>query len=361
MIIRTISFTRQGSLLAAELKKKLHSNKIELWEKYGDNGKQKSLYQWTKEAFGKKEAILFIGACGIAVRAVSPFVSDKLIDSPVLVADEEGRFVIPILSGHVGGANELARELADTIGAVPVITTATDIRHNFAVDIFAVKNHLTIINKNGIAAVSAKILAGVQVTVSVEGLLAFDREIDITEKTTGVLKQENLPKELKLVEYPPKQPTDIIITTQKEQLSRGVLQLKPKEYVLGIGCKRNKSYEEISQFISVHLDSLGITEQDVCIIASIDLKKKEEGILQWKDFFRIPYQTYTEQELNQIKGSFNASEFVKNTVGVDNVCERAAIAACGKNGILVLSKQMKDGITLAVAKRKWTVQWEGQV
>lgn len=99
----------------------------------------------------EKKALIFIGACGIAVRAIASSVNNKLKDSPVIVIDELGKFVIPILSGHVGGANELTVLLAAMMNATPVITTATDINNKFAVDVFAKKCRLAIVNKDGIA------------------------------------------------------------------------------------------------------------------------------------------------------------------------------------------------------------------
>ena len=126
-----------------------------------------SIFQWAGCRMEQKNAILFIGACGIAVRTIAPFVTDKLHDSPVLVMDERGKYIIPILSGHIGGANELALLISVKTGAEPVITTATDINNRFAIDVFAGKNNLTILNKDGIKKVSAKVLAGHKITISI--------------------------------------------------------------------------------------------------------------------------------------------------------------------------------------------------
>ena len=135
---------------------------------------QESVSAWAGEQMAAHHALIFIGACGIAVRAIAPWIMDKLHDSPVLVVDEMGKYVIPLLSGHVGGANELAVRLAGALGAVPVITTATDLHDSFAVDIFAKRNDLRICNREGIAKVSAKVLAGEEITMSVQtGHLAF--------------------------------------------------------------------------------------------------------------------------------------------------------------------------------------------
>lgn len=107
--------------------------------------------------------MLFVGAAGIAVRAIAPLVKDKLTDPAVLVMDEAGQFVIPILSGHVGGANELARLIAGLCQAVPVITTATDVNRVFAVDVFAAKNSLIIADREAARHVAMDLLEGREV------------------------------------------------------------------------------------------------------------------------------------------------------------------------------------------------------
>ena len=121
-----------------------------------------------KDCFELHLPIIFIGATGIAVRSIAPFVKDKLTDSPVIVIDELGQFVIPLLSGHVGGANALAQEISQAIGATPVITTATDINKVFAVDVFAEKNGLRLLDKSKIKTVSSKILKGETIIIKSE-------------------------------------------------------------------------------------------------------------------------------------------------------------------------------------------------
>lgn len=145
MKIAIASFTRNGCAwnrkLCAALKK--HSCEGYALEKYGKEAGipaiAPSLPAWTERMFQKMDAILFIGACGIAVRSIAPYVKSKKTDPAVLCMDEQGKFVISLLSGHIGGANELTEEVAAVTGAVPVITTATDVNHKFAVDVFAVK------------------------------------------------------------------------------------------------------------------------------------------------------------------------------------------------------------------------------
>ena len=121
---------------------------------------KENLTQWSGRQFSEKNAMIFIGAAGIAVRAAAPWIRDKFADPPVIVIDETARFVIPLLSGHVGGANELACELAAFLGAVPVITTATDRNGLFAVDLFAAGNGLVLTDRKMAREISARILEG---------------------------------------------------------------------------------------------------------------------------------------------------------------------------------------------------------
>ena len=138
--------------------------------------------------------------------------------------------MIPILSGHVGGANELAVSLAEKIGAKPVITTATDIHNQFAIDMFAKKNGLTIVNKDGIAKVSSKVLSGKHITMSIE--------------QGHFEKNGKLPREIELVEYPPLQKVDVVISSENKEFDTMLL-LGPKEYAGGIGCKKGKEADKI--------------------------------------------------------------------------------------------------------------------
>lgn len=370
---------------------------------------EQPLTEWTGEQMKKRRSLLFIGACGIAVRAIAPFLTDKLNDVPVLVMDEQGRFVIPVLAGHVGGANELAVSLAERMGSTPVITTATDLNHCFAVDLFARRNALHIVNKDGIAKVSSRILAGEEVTMAVEE--GHFREEAQTLRGRRVSRKTNIPDGIRLVSCIPEFHTDIpIVMTEViedipavsaestedapavsaesttdapvafTELSAEIpditeapvdvlvapasygkgrlLTLRPKEYVIGIGCKRGKAAEQIDHFVHRVLKESGISMEQVAAFASVDRKKDEEGILWMSSHYGIPFVTYSAEELQQVEGTFHASEFVKSQVGVDNVCERAALRFSGPDGILITGKQAEDGITAAIVKRRWSVSFD---
>ena len=315
---------------------------------------EQSLTEWTGGELKKRRSLLFIGACGIAVRAIAPFLTDKLNDMPVLVMDEQGRFVIPILAGHVGGANELALSLAERMGSTPVITTATDLNHCFAVDLFARRNALHIVNKDGIAKVSSRILAGEEVTMAVEEGHLREEEAQTLRGRRGSRKT-NIPDGIRLVST--EAPVDVLVAPASYGQGR-LLTLRPKEYVIGIGCKRGKAAEQIDQFVHRVLKESGISMEQVAAFASIDRKKDEKGILWMSSHYGIPFVTYSAEELQQVEGNFHASEFVKSQVGVDNVCERAALRFSGMGGTLITEKQAEDGITAAIAKRRWSVSFD---
>lgn len=276
------------------------------------------------EAFANSEALVFIGAAGIAVRAIAPFVRDKLKDPPVIVMDENGEYVIPVLSGHVGGANSLAAEIAGLTGAHPVITTATDVSSAFSVDLFAKENGLRISNREGIARVSSSALEGKPVTICIK-------------------------------DYPPAEAVDVLITddVQAKGLEDSAkIVLCPKRYAIGMGCRRGKSYEELRAFAEEVLRANDIDVDEAGCIATIDVKKDEEGLKRLSQAWRMPMITFEAGLLSKAEGEFGHSDTVLEKVGVDNVCERAAVLAAGAESRIIIKKTARDGMTIAVAERK---------
>ena len=380
MKLAIISFTENGIKLSQTVAKSLSGSKVMLYTKCSRYTAEdlkvqrvkESLQVWTAQRMAEGDALLFIGACGIAVRAIAPNLTDKLYDVPVLVMDEEGQYVIPILSGHVGGANELARELAGLMNACPVITTATDVQKKFAVDLFAKRNHLEIMNKDGIAKVSAKALAGRQLTIAVraQNIECYHPkfcevcEEDFTEAENQLLREASMHKQnqeacgveqpLRLVPYVKDQQIDIVVSEMPDN-KNALIWLRPRRYVVGMGCRKNKDTEELLAFYQETLEQAMVEPGEVYALASIDKKKDEPGLLAISERMRIPFFTYTAEELNRVGVCVHSSEFVKAQVGVDNVCERAAFAGCGVSGWLIYEKHAFDGMTIAIAERNWSV------
>lgn len=361
MTISIISFTEGGQRLSVKLRKRLaetagqgasERERVFLYTRCSVSLEEirqvPDLQAWVGEQFASHRALVFIGASGIAVRSIAPFVRDKLTDSPVLVLDEGGAYVIPLLSGHVGGANRLAEKLAACLGAVPVLTTATDVNHRFAADVFAAEHGFSVQNREGIREVSSRILKGESVTVAAEGMDAGQCE-SLLARLCG-----ELPAELVPVDGETEEPVGIYIAEQPRGRGReALLWLKPRKYVLGMGCKRGKTAEELSRFVEAELFKCGISAEEICALASIDRKRDEEGLVELADRLRVPFLIYSKKQLAGAEGAFQGSAFVASQVGVDNVCERAARVCAGGEAQMVLGKTARDGMTLAVAERDW--------
>lgn len=277
-----------------------------------------SLGDWCADRFAAGDCIVFVGAAGIAVRAVSGCLKDKLSDPPVIVIDDGGSYVIPILSGHAGGGDKIAATLASLIGAQPVITTSTDVNAAFSADVFAVENRLNIFNRDGIKKVSSKALEGKPITLSVK-------------------------------DYPPSEPADIIIADETDR--EYSLLLSPRKYVLGIGMKKGTKAEAIDGFVREVLGGMDLTTDDIYAVCTIDIKENEPGLKAFCSEYSLPLITFDAALLNKAPGEYAPSEFVLETTGTDNVCERAAMLGsdCGE---IILHKTRGDGITCAVALRR---------
>lgn len=323
-LVTIFSFTQNGHQLA----RKIGSYESQ-WEHRWEF-KNEKLKGQVEEAFQNSACLIFVGAVGIATRAIAPFIKSKDVDPAVLVVDELGTYVIPILSGHLGGANLYAKELADKIGALPVITTATDLNQVVAVDNWAKKEGLLIRNVDYIKYVSSSLLKGKKVGYESEILLEFPTEY-IDKKNTEV---------------------GILVADEFRQVFTHTLWLTPKPYILGIGCRKDIEFHKLEQTIIQYLIEQNIDLSLICGMASIDLKAKEKAILQMSCTYKIPFYTYSTEQLSQIPGTFTPSKFVKSVTGVDNVCERSAMAL-SHDGILIKKKVALDGITIAVAKRQW--------
>ena len=335
MRVRILSFTQRGEETAKRLALATNSR--------AERCRSGGLSEWTKEAFSEADAILFVGAAGIAVRAIAPYLKSKLTDPAVLVIDEQGSYMIPVLSGHIGGANQLAGELAAAIGAEAVITTATDRNGLFAVDSWAVREKCRILNPERIKAVSGKLLSGEEV--------CFYSEYGIEGRQAEGLRQGSLDE------------ADFVLTIHKQEKAEGRAPLLcvPKILTLGVGCRRGKSMEEIEEAFMTLMQEHGLYEAAVGKVCSIDLKKDEPGLLAFCRKRGWILETFSAEELRQIEGSFSASAFVKETVGVDNVCERSALLGAGGEegrGSLLCKKKAGNGITLALGQMDYHPKWE---
>lgn len=329
MNVQLIAFSDKGMNLAERLAVALKGEAVRC-------GKPPFLAQWTEEHFASADALIFVGAAGIAVRAIAPHIKSKTTDPAVLVLEEHGNFVIPILSGHIGGANDLARKVGGLLSAVPVITTATDVNGLFPVDQWARHQGMRVANPGRIVEVSGKLLAGQTIRINSQWPITG-------EAPEGVVYTADAPWDVFVSPAPP---------------AGDALHLVPRVATLGVGCKKDTPAEKIREAFAAFCERYHISPLCIKKVCSIDLKADEPGLVEFCKGLDLPFETYPADQLEKAKGQFTPSEFVKDVTGVDNVCERSAVI--GSSGRLVCKKFAADGVTMALAAETFTPDWKWQ-
>lgn len=338
MNISIISFTDRGRAVSKKIAKARTSDEIRQYAKADGFLAYDNVKQFAQTAMQQSDALIFIGAAGIAVRACAPFLQGKDKDPAVVVIDENAKFVISLLSGHIGGANRLTAQLAELLQAIPVITTATDGRGVFAADTWAVEHGCIVKNKEQIKYISGAILRGEKIGLQTEYPII------------GTLPEQIQPCR--------DAQNGIVVSTRKqtEQKFIHTLHLIPRIVHIGVGCKRNTPPERLQAWVDTQLDALQLDAWSVADISSIDLKRDEQAVLQLAEHYNVPVFFYHAQELEAVKGDFPPSAFVRKTTGTDNVCQRSA-AKASKNGRCLLKKTAQDGMTLSIYEENWSAEF----
>lgn len=367
-----------------------------------------SLSDWVETQFVSCDLLVFVGACGIAVRKIAPFIKDKKSDPAVLVVDDMGGNVISLLSGHIGNANAWTCLVADGIGANPVITTASDCHGKIAIDMFAVNNGLVITDFTLAKDIESALLDGEKIRLIIdedcavklagdvpEEFINIENEISENSRETDNSCKNILEKdEIEKNKYKPEKSEirKIIFKKEENEANRTVstksminqianetnkftirigikdsysdlheendeLMLVPRNIVVGVGCRRGKEKQEIVNMIRKFLRLNNISEKAIFAIASIDLKKDEEGLILAAEEFNAKTRFFSADELGKVESVSESSEFVKKITGVDNVCERAAILG-SDFGRLICTKYKEDGVTVAAAIMERSISFE---
>ncbi|MGI5976626.1 MAG: cobalt-precorrin 5A hydrolase [Candidatus Limivicinus sp.] len=324
------AFSRQGCRTAERIAGCLNNYNAELYAPErlaeGDFGQiPHPSADFYGELFTGCDALVFVGACGIAVRAAAPHVKSKLTDPAVLSVDELGKFVIALLSGHIGGANRLAKFIADKLGALPVISTATDINGKFSPDSWAAEHGCAIADMAAAKAVSAAILEG-----------------DVPLYTELPVKGAYPPGT-----FPGKEgDRGIYIGWEKKSPFKTTVRLIPGSLHLGLGCRRGTTCEAIKNAVDKVFEENNIDFRAVKTAASIDIKSGEEGLQKFASEAGLAIEFFSAEELMSLEGKFSASPFVERVTGADNICERAAMISADR---LIVKKTAIGGVTVAVA------------
>ena len=337
MKIAIISVSKKGRELAFDLKDKLDLDstiiKCDLYHK--------NVKKCFPILFYEYDAIIAVMASGILIRSVAPLVESKVTDPAVINIDDNGQFVISALSGHLGGANELAGKVAGLIDATPVITTSTDVNKKLGIDVLAKDLYLSIDNTKEILHFNKAILEGREISLTVNPDMNFDYLFDYLNNVTLEINVS--------IEYSPKVDTDEIHVSFDEH----ELTLKERKIVVGIGCRRGKECRFIYDGLKKSLNDLKISHSRVNLLASAEIKKDEKGILELSEKLNIPVEFVEIDKLKLFESSdVSKSEFVYSKFGIYGVCEPSALIMAGFDSELIYKKTSYEGVTIAVAISK---------
>lgn len=280
---------------------------------------------------------IFIMAAGIAVRLVAPLLKDKHTDPAVVVVDEKGLHAISLLGGHLAGANGLARRAAAALGAEPVITTATDLQERTAVDLLARDVACEPEPLELVKVFNRRLAEGETIYLYSPRALPF-------EPAGGVALQDW--DRFTAGEGP----AAVLVTNRKLSFpGREILFLRPRNLVVGIGCRRGVAADTLWKALLGVFDDHGLTMKSIRALATVDIKSEEAGIVALAGRLGVPLMTVGREQIKSIRGAYDESSFVNMVLGVGGVCEPAAILV-SRRGRLLVPKQRLSGATVAVAE-----------
>ena len=298
--------------------------------------------------------LIFIMAAGIVVRTISPLLSHKSVDPAVVVVDEKGRFAISLISGHLGGANELAKEVALITGGEPVITTATDVHETHSLDLLAKQLDCKKIDFNGLKQCNHALLHGEKVGIYPDMLKSY---IPLREKS-GIMFYKSI-KNLLSSDCPYK----VMISSKQiedgiSKQKRTVISLNPRNLVLGIGCNRGTSSSEIEDTVRRFFNEWGLSFQSIKKIATVDIKSGEKGLISFVRKHNFEIEFFKAKQLNKVGCPTSPSRSSLKAIGSKGVCEPAALLGAGVKTLLH-SKRKTPNVTVAVAEIPLERYFEG--
>ena len=337
-MICIISVTGKGDVLARRIEKELGGD-LYLKSEINDF----KLNNIMNICFEKYDSIIFISSTGIAVRAISKYLISKAIDPAVVVVDVCNKFSISLVSGHLGGANNLTLKVSQVLGNTPVITTATDNMDILAPDVIAMNNDLIIDDFK-----IAKIIAGRLVNGE---SVYFKDDKKIIKCPKGYIETEEIQGNTLWITHKDsrklKNEENNVVSYLDDYQDRTVLKLIRKDIILGIGCKRNTDSEKLFNFVSDILAQENIDIRAVEKIASINIKSDEKAILDLAVNLKCDLTFFSSQEIAKVEHKYEGSEFVKKSIGVSAVSE-PVIELAGGN--IIVKKIKRDGMTLAIGE-----------
>lgn len=303
---------------------------------------KKKLRDLVEDLFKEYDYILFIMATGIVVRVIAPYINSKFSDPAVLVADEKGVNIISLLSGHMGGANEMTNYISKLIGSNPVITTATDTNEKASLDMIAKRLNAYIDEfRENVKEVNAMLVNNKSVGIYIDGNYNVDtRGFKVLDKLENTYDLDK-----------------VVLITNKNELSNikinkelqpKIVKVVPKDIVIGLGCRRNTDSTLLIESVLDLLQKYNIDIKSIRKIGSIDIKHDEKAIIDLASYLDVEFETISANEISKVDYLYEKSEFVKKNVGV--YCVAEPVAHILSNGNLIVEKQKYEGITISVGR-----------
>lgn len=326
MKIAVINVTKSGEIITEKLRDNLD---IDFYPR--ELIKELGIKEIAKRAMEKYKAVVFISSTGIAVRAIAEYIRGKDKDPAVIVIDSCGNFVISLLSGHLGGANELTERIAEILGSTAVITTATDNLGVVAPDMIAKNNGLVIDSLK-----NAKEIAALLVDNKRVAFLDPKGRISVPKGYTSELEDID---GLVFIDHS--------LKDKYKSMKIPVLKLIRKDIVLGIGCRKNFDTEKMKENIVDLLKDKNLDERAVKTIATVEVKKDEEAILKLAEYFHCELKIFSLDEIKKVHNKYEGSDFVEKTIGVRAVSEPCVELLGAK---LITDKIKVNGMTVCIGE-----------
>lgn len=340
------ALTETGAATARKLASALEAGRVFLPARLADSVSQEAPFEKIAVAirrnFNRFDGHIVIAAAGVAVRSIAPLIGSKASDPAVVVVDQEGRFAISLLSGHLGGANALAERVAEVLGGLAVITTATDSAEKPSIEMIARDIGCEIENLKALSRISLDVLENRPVPV-----------YDPGDWLKPALAQWN-DSFIFLKEKPNHDSFDKLIWVgyRAMDIPEGWLVIRPPCLAVGLGCNRGTDAAELEELLSRVFVEFGLSKESIAELASIDAKADEQGLLRLSERLKKPLRFFSRDELKRVKAP-NPSRMVEKHMGVESVCEASAIMAAG-NGRLIVTKRKSKNATMAAALIDWT-------
>ena len=348
--IAILSITNNGRELALRIKESMKSVDVFFIKKDTDYKNDEvtvvnhGLKEFIPQVFDKYDYLVFIMATGIVVRTIAPLIISKFSDPAILVMDEKGNNIISLLSGHMGGANEMTLYMSDLINSHPVITTATDVNKKSSLDMIAKKlnGHIDDFRDN-VLKINSMLVNNEEVHLYIDGNYKINHNgFTLYDEKTDLDKVRNL------VIVTNKKDINKILNKNIENLNEKIIKVTPKDIVIGVGCKKNTNSDHMKNSLIKFLAEYNIDINAVKEIGSIEIKKDEKAIIDLAKFLDVKFKTFSVEEISKVDYLYEKSDWVKKNVGVYSVSD--PVAHLLSEGRVIITQQKYDGITFSIGR-----------